>query len=209
MAQPLIALNERKAIDPFTAAMLAHNARVLAGQEKPPYDIDTLLCSTLGREVHVTGDRLPAGALVDVVERQGVLTIHYSRGLGPLRRRFVLCHAVAHVLFDALPVCCVAGRNTLDGTEELLREHCADSFAAELLCPIGKLYQELAYTMEFFPPIGIARVVHDENDAPGRLFNDEMDRLADLFAVDRSVVEGQFRRLRCWYDASPRRIRRS
>jgi hypothetical protein len=188
---------ERKLIDPFTVATMAHTVRILAGEDIPPYDVERLLENLIpGREIHITGDDLPAGIGADIRDVQGTFTIFYPHGLTPIQRRWTVIHAAAHVLYEPMPYFC-ARRITLDRVI-LRREHNADIFAAEMLCPVVALYNEIALVMDDFPTR--PRIVTEEDEIAARVYSDEMDRCADVFEVDRSIVESQLIRLKTYLE---------
>jgi Zn-dependent peptidase ImmA (M78 family) len=106
--------------------------------------------------------------------------ILYERRLTVPRQRFVIAHALAHLLFDLKDpsaMCGIGHRGDPDAEKR------ADDFAAELLLPLEWLHRIVG---EEPTPIG------ESNDT---LYMDQVDEIASMFNVTQSLVDSRIRSL--------------
>jgi Zn-dependent peptidase ImmA (M78 family) len=100
--------------------------------------------------------------------------ILYSRELEPPEQRFVIAHAVGHLLYDGN-----APGASVGFVGEPFREERADAFAAELLVPLDRLSLALDLDMS----------------RSGDLFLDEIDTMASRFNVPRWLIRKRVQEL--------------
>jgi len=156
---------------------VAAKLRLMSNQTGPPYSIPMLVSVAFPGAV-VTGRALPPGVdeIVTVTD-DGALII-YRRQLSTAMQRFVIAHAIAHLIFDADALGVRPGLPF-----DVEREARADEFAAELLAPTSKLAHHIECLES--PPEG------DEHEA----WLDKLDRMATVFHVPPHVIAKQIRRL--------------
>lgn len=148
-----------------------------AREYEPAYSTRRMVSAAFPRTI-VMGGRLPAGVQEAVsVGRGYTSTIIYSRLLTPPAQRFVIAHALAHLLFDDDAEACRSGYAGDPAAEER-----ADAFAAELLVPLGRLSIDVAWDLE----------PGSQDDA----YLDGVDILASKFNVPQDLIDKRIRELR-------------
>jgi Zn-dependent peptidase ImmA (M78 family) len=125
----------------------------------------------------VTGRRLPSGVQeVVTTTRRGPIIV-YSRELSPSAQRFVIAHAIAHLLFDAGRPAPPASASPV--TQRRRRERTRSP--PELLVPIDRL----AALIDVRPASG------DD------FYLDQVDSMASHFNVPRGVIDKRIREVHC------------
>jgi len=151
----------------------AASVRAVAGEHREAFSTSRIV-DALFPDAVVTGRRLPAGVQEAVSTTSRGPVIVYSRELSPPAQRFVIAHAIAHLLFDAdRPT--AAARVGFAG--DPATEARADAFAAELLVPL----ERLAALIEVRPASG------DD------FYLDQVDSLASHFNVPRGLIDKRIR----------------
>lgn len=124
----------------------------------------------------VTGRDLPEGIDELVSRTEAGPVIVYRRGLPTCEQRFVIAHAIGHLVFDVDGGCRVGSVGDAD------REARADRFAAELLVPLEQLLR-------------MATMNDPEDSVDDDLWQDMIDELAADFGVPRWVIDKRLRSL--------------
>jgi Zn-dependent peptidase ImmA (M78 family) len=163
-----------------TLAMLTETAAGLrrrAGLTEPSFSTRVIIDECF-HGVVVTGRRLPPG-IQEIVARtdEGPIII-YSRDLPGAKQRYVIAHAMAHLLFDGAESQCGPG-----SAGDPACEARADAFADELLVPLDELR----------PYVG--RWPANENDPEHEFYLDQCDEIASHFNVPSYVVDKRIRQL--------------
>lgn len=155
-------------------AVVAEALRSFAGQAVPPFSCQVIV-ETRWPTAIITGRELPIGVdeLVTVT-CDGVLII-YGRSLSTAERRFVIAHAIAHLLFDLGE--CTRGGVIVDER----REARADEFARELLVPDRALIRYVSIW-----PDGL----FDREE-----YLDQVDHIAAVFHVPAGVINQRIHEL--------------
>lgn len=161
-------------------ALLCETAAELrrrAGLTEPSFSTRAIIDECFA-DVVVTGRRLPPG-IQEIVARtdEGPIII-YSRDLPVAKQRYVIAHALAHLLFDGATSSC--------GPGFVGDPHCearADRFADELLVPLTEL---AAY---------VARLPAQEDSPEQELYLDQCDEIASHFNVPSYVIDRRIREL--------------
>lgn len=125
----------------------------------------------------VTGRILPPGIDEVVSNTRSGIVILYSRTLPTPSQRFVIAHALAHLIFDRVTGGCRVG-----SVGSKAREDRADAFAAELLLPLSYLGDYVGR----WP---------SENEAEQHKYLDQVDEIASHFQVPAGLVDKRIREL--------------
>lgn len=160
-----------------TMVEIAAELRHRSGQHDPSFStrliIDACFPDTL-----VTGRDLPPGIDEAVSISVSGPVILYRRGLSTPSQRFVIAHALAHVLFDRVRGGCRPG-----SVGHKSREERADRFAAELLVPSSMLREYVGR----WP---------SEDPAEHEIYLDQVDEIASHFHVPSGLIDKRIRELR-------------
>ena len=116
-----------------TLVETAVDLRRRAGQVEPAFSTRQIIDACFP-DALVTGRELPPGIDEVVSISPDGPVIIYRRGLPTPSQRFVIAHALAHVMFDRVRGGCRPG-----SVGHKSREERADRFAAELLIPLELL----------------------------------------------------------------------
>src|SRR5690348_16042001 len=108
-----------------TLVEIAADLRHKSGQHDPSFSTRLIIDACFPHAI-VTGRDLPPGIDEVVAVEPSKVTILYRRGLPTPSQRFVIAHALAHVMFDRVRGGCRPG-----STGQKAREERADRFAAE------------------------------------------------------------------------------
>lgn len=159
-----------------TLVEIAADLRRRSGRKEPPYSSYEIVEASFPGTL-VTGCILPDGVDELVSRRPEGPVIIYSRTLPGPGQRFVIGHALAHLLFDNEQVCARAGSAGCPHSEGR-----ADFFSAELFVPLVDLRP---------------RVKHWPSDdlEDQEIYLDHVDRIASAFAMPAAVIDSQIRRL--------------
>lgn len=154
---------------------IAADLRARAEQHEPAFSTRQIIERCFPNAL-VTGRELPPGIDEAVSETPQGIVILYRRGLPTPSQRFVICHALAHVIFDRVVGGCRPG-----SVGHRCREERADAFAAELLLPLDRLEEYVGC----WP------------DAENRdRYLDQVDEIASHFQVPTGLVDKRIRELR-------------
>ncbi len=157
-----------------TLVEIAADLRHKSDQTEPAFSTRRIIETCFPRAL-VTGRELPVGVDEAVkITPQGAVIL-YRRGLPTPSQRFVIAHALAHVMFDRVRGGCRPGSAGHAG-----RERRADSFAAELLIP-------LSYLRDY--------VGTWPDDADQDRYLDQVDEIASHFQVPIAIVDKRIREL--------------
>jgi Zn-dependent peptidase ImmA (M78 family) len=156
---------------------IAAGLRDKAGQTEPAFSTRQIVEASFPTAL-VTGRQLPPGIDEAVSETADGIVILYRRSLPTSSQRFVIAHALAHVIFDRHRGGCRPG-----SAGHQSREDRADRFAAELLLPIARLEEYVGC----WPSL-----VQAENDR----YLDQVDEIASHFQVPSGLVDKRIRELR-------------
>lgn len=161
--------------DPGDLVATAVRLREVAGQVEPAFSTRQIIEACFP-DAAVTGRHLPPG-IEEMVTRtsEGPLIV-YSRTLHPPRQRFVIAHAIAHLLFDGDRIMAAARPGFVGCPEAEAR---ADAFAAELLVPLAEL---ASY-------VGVPPGTTDD------LYLDQVDEIASHFNVTTCLIDQRIREL--------------
>ena len=149
-----------------SVVQMARAARLRSGQLTEPFSTRRIV-ETLFPAAVVAGGQLPSRVQEAVSIRHEGPVILYSRDLEPPDQRFVIAHAIAHLLYDGN-----ADGAGVGFVGDPMREERADAFAAELLVPLARL----------------DAVMDPDISSSGDLHLDEIDRLASRFNVPRWLI---------------------
>src|SRR5687767_8414888 len=144
-----------------TMVEIAADLRHRAEQFTLPFST-TQIIETRFPTALVTGRRLPDGVLEAVSRTERGPVILYARGLSPASQRYVIAHALAHLLFDGARAFRVPGQAADPKVERR-----ANAFADELLVP----FEYLEPRIERWPGLGVAH----------EIYLDHVDQLASRF----------------------------
>lgn len=158
-------------------AEIAANLRHRAGQTEPAFSTRRIIDACFPHTL-VTGRHLPPGVDEVVSETPDGAVILYKRGLPTPSQRFVIAHALAHLIFDRVRGGCRPG-----SVGHTSREDRADRFAAELLVPLSYLRQ----CVDCWPSAD--PVEHDH-------YLDQVDEIASYFQVPSGLIDKRIRELR-------------
>lgn len=160
-----------------TLVEIAADIRRRSGQTEPAFStrriVDACFPDTL-----VTGRELPPGIDEAVSISQNGPVILYRRGLPTPSQRFVIAHALAHLLFDRVRGGCRPG-----SVGHRSREERADRFAAELLLPLELLREYVGR----WP---------SQDTSEHEKYLDQVDEIASHFQVPTGLVDKRIRELR-------------
>lgn len=159
-------------------ALLAETAADLrrrASLSEPSFSTK-LIIEACFPDVVVTGRVLPIG-IQEIVARtdEGPIII-YSRHLPVAKQRYVIAHALAHLIFDGAEGQCGPGY-----AGDPVREGRADRFAEELLVPLVELRPYIAC----WP--------RNENTPEHEIYLDQCDEIASRFNVPPFVIDRRIR----------------
>lgn len=155
----------------------AAELRRRAGLINPSFSTRAIIASSFP-DLVVTGRRLPPG-IEEIVARtiDGPIII-YSRDLSGPKQRYVIAHALAHLLFDGADTSCGPGH-----VGDPACEARANAFADELLVPLDWLSDYVSVR----PGIE-GRPCHER-------YLDQCDEIASRFNVPRHVVDRRTRQV--------------
>ncbi len=155
---------------------VARKLRQRANQVEPAFSTMAIVKERFP-DALVTGRLLPPGML-EVVSRtpQGPVIV-YHRELQTSEQRFVIAHALAHLMFDGEATACRVGFVGDPATEER-----ADRFAEELLVPLTSLRP----LVDHWPSGDL-----DEQE----IYLDMVDEIASRFQVTTKVISKRIREL--------------
>lgn len=153
--------------------LVAGQVRARAGEVREAYSTGRIV-EALFPDAVVTGRALPAGVQEVVSLTAEGPVIVYSRSLSPPAQRFVIAHALAHLIFDGGRPSAAA---RVGYTGDPVVEARADAFAAELLVPL----ERLAVLIDV-PPI-----------SGDDFYLDQVDTLASRFNVPRGLIDKRIR----------------
>ena len=160
-----------------TLVEIAADLRRRAGQTEPAFSTQQIV------EACFPGTLVTGRALLKpeelVARGPDGYTIVYRRGLPVLEQRWLIAHAIGHVVFDGARPRCRAGE-AYDASERR-----CDAFADELLAPLD----------EIEPYVGCATPV-DEDGERREIYLDMVDLIASHFAVPPAVIDRRIRELR-------------
>jgi len=153
---------------------IAAELRLRSRLYSPPFST-TQLVECCFPDALVTGRKLPPGVLEVVSRTERGPVIIYARGLSPTTQRYVIAHALGHLVFDE-------GFRRPGEPAVPSVERRADAFADELLVP----FEYLAPRVKRYPTSGVRR----------DLYLDHVDQLASQFSVESAVIDRRIRQLR-------------
>jgi hypothetical protein len=159
-----------------TLVEIAADLRRKAGLLRPPYSTRAIIEASFPSAL-VTGGVLPDGVDEIVSQRPDGPIIIYARHLPGPGQRYVIGHALSHLIFDDERVCARAG-HAGDPTAEAR----ADLFSSELFVPASELR-------------GLVRHWPSRDLEDHEIYLDHLDQLASTFAMPASVIDEQVRRL--------------
>ena len=162
---------------PSMLVEIAADLRLRANQTEPAFSTRHIVEARFPGAL-VTGRVLPAGIDEAVSATRDGVVILYSRSLPTPSQRFVIAHALAHLLFDHRHGACRPGSV---GDEN--REERADRFAAELLIPLDRLAEYVGR----WP---------SANEVEQHKYLDQVDEIASHFQVPSGLVDRRIRELR-------------
>jgi Zn-dependent peptidase ImmA (M78 family) len=163
----------RVEVDAGDIALTAQRVRDVSGEILPAYSTSRIV-DTLFPDAIVTGRHLPPGIEEMVTVTADGPVIFYSRALTPPEQRFVIAHALAHLLFDDAAAACREGYIGC-----AVAEARADAFAEELLVPLAELEQYVSA-----PP-----------ESADDVYLDQVDEIASHFNVSRTLIDKRIRDL--------------
>lgn len=158
-----------------TLVEIAAELRHRSDQTEPAFSTRQII-ETCFPHALVTGRKLPDGIDEAVSETPQGIVILYRRGLPTPSQRFVIAHALSHVLFDR-----VRGGARPGSAGHASREKRADRFAGELLLP-------LSYLRDY--------VGTWPDDPDQERYLDQVDEIASHFQVPAGLVDKRIRELR-------------
>jgi hypothetical protein len=154
---------------------IAAELRHRSNQTEPSFSTRQIIDACFPHAL-VTGRQLPPGVDEAVSETPQGIVILYRRGLPTPSQRFVIAHALAHVIFDR-----VRGGARAGSTGHASREKRADRFAAELLIPLAVLRDYVGAWPD---------------DPDQERYLDQVDEIASHFQVPSGLVDKRIRELR-------------
>lgn len=160
-----------------TLVEIAAELRHRSDQTEPSFSTRRIIETCFPRAL-VTGRDLPPGVDEAVSETPQGIVILYRRGLPTPSQRFVIAHALSHVIFDRVRGGCRPG-----SVGHQSREKRADRFAAELLLP-------LSYLREYVGSWPSKEPAEQER------YLDQVDEIASHFQVPTGLVDKRIRELR-------------
>lgn len=158
-----------------TLVEIAADLRHRSSQTEPAYSTRQIIDACFPHAL-VTGRQLPAGIDEAVSETPQGIVILYRRGLPTSSQRFVIAHALSHIIFDRVRGGCRPG-----SAGHAARERRADRFAAELLIPLSALREYVGAWPD---------------DADQDRYLDQVDEIASHFQVPAGLVDKRIRELR-------------
>jgi uncharacterized protein DUF955 len=162
---------------PFTHAweviQAATGARRVAGLTKEPYSTKAIVAA-LYPGSHVQNARLPRRIQEAVRPTIGAEIIIYARRYEPPHQRFVIAHALAHLIFDW-----DAPGAHVGYAGDAMREARADAFALELLAPLARVHAL------------IDRDMSTSDDS----YHEQLDHLSSRFHLPRWAMAKRIRQL--------------
>lgn len=156
----------------------AARVRSLAGIDEPAYSTRQIVEACFPTALVTGTKRLPHGITEAVSLTADGPVILYERRLSVPRQRFVIAHALAHLLFDlddTGALCTVGSRGCEDA------ESRADAFAAELLVPLSELASYVG--------------THPANDSHDDIYMDQVDEIASHFNVTQALIDARIREM--------------
>jgi Zn-dependent peptidase ImmA (M78 family) len=157
-----------------TLVEIAADLRHRSDQTEPAFSTRRIIDACFPHAL-VTGRSLPAGVDEAVSETPQGIVILYRRGLPTPSQRFVIAHALSHVIFDR-----VRGGARPGSSGHASREKRADRFAGELLLPMSYLRDYVGT----WP-----------TDADQERYLDQVDEIASHFQVPTGLVDKRIREL--------------
>lgn len=158
-----------------TLVEIAADLRHRSDQSEPAFSTRRITDACFPHAL-VTGRKLPDGIDEVVSETPQGVVILYRRGIPTASQRFVIAHALAHVLFDRVRGGCRVG-----SVGSAAREKRADRFAGELLIPMSYLRDYVGTWPE---------------DPDQDKYLDQVDEIASHFQVPIPLVDKRIRELR-------------
>lgn len=155
---------------------VAAGIRARAGQWDPAFSTGTIVDRCFPG-VMVTGGSLPDGVDEMVTLTDGGPVIVYRRDLPGPMQRFVIAHALAHIVYDDFSDAARPGRLAIPEHEAR-----ADAFAAELLAPLHLV-------------AGYVGVMPSANPEDHEIYLDHVDEIASRFSVPAHVIDSRIRQL--------------
>lgn len=160
-----------------TLVEIAADLRQRADQTDPAFSTRQIIERCFPHAL-VTGRNLPPGVDEVVSETPQGIVILYRRGLPTPSQRFVIAHALAHVIFDRVRGGCRPG-----SVGHASREKRADRFAAELLAPLNVLREYVGC----WP---------SKDATESERYLDQVDEIASHFQVPAGLIDKRIRELR-------------
>lgn len=163
--------------DPGAVKSVVEVARQLrreAKQTRPPFSTHKIV-ETAFPDAVVSGRPLPPGVLELVSMTANGPVIIYARHLPVPQQRFVIAHALAHLLFDGTNAFIRQGERRNMAVEDR-----ADWFAEELLAPVSRLRR-------------CVRVYPTDNAKCVHVYLDHVDEIASRFVVPSAVIDKRIR----------------
>jgi Zn-dependent peptidase ImmA (M78 family) len=155
---------------------VAADLRQRANQTEPAFSTHHIVEARFPGAL-VTGRDLPPGIDEAVSETPAGVVILYRRSLPTSSQRFVIAHALAHLLFDGR-----TGAARPGSRGPRAREERADRFAAELLVPLELLAEYVGRWPSDHP-------VEREK------YLDQVDEIASHFHVPSGLIDKRIREL--------------
>lgn len=175
------------------------------GWSGPPFD-PQLLASIEGIKVQATDEDIEGDGCIFPV--RGRLVIQYRRGPTNERRRFTICHEIAHTCFpDVFERVRFHGSALTDEAHKRFENLC-DIGAAEILMPLDEFRADLAAGSTLLHAQTIGRRFVASIDATVRRVLDlTEDACAAVFLTDRATkdlapIRGRMRVKYCWKSPS-------
>jgi Zn-dependent peptidase ImmA (M78 family) len=154
----------------------AARVREVCCEQLPAFSTSRIV-EALFPDAVVTGRHLPDGVQEMVTLTDDGPVIVYNRALSPPEQRFVIAHAIAHLLFDDAASGCREGSVGCP-----IAEARADAFAEELMVPLDELD---AY-------------VCVQPGSTDDVYLDQVDEIASHFNVPRSLIHKRILALAAW-----------
>ena len=158
----------------------AERVRRRAEQHEPAFKTRALVDACFPTALVSGTRRLPSGITEAVSMTSEGPVILYERRLTVPRQRFVIAHALAHLLFDLEDPGAMCGVGHRGDPEA---ERRADDFAAELLLPLAWLHRL------------VGEEPTDVGESNDTLYMDQVDEIASMFNVTQSLVDSRIRSL--------------